>query len=207
MLQNNNLIIGYSGHAFVVLDSFLSSGGEVQYYSEMHKKDFNPFDLFYLGNESDSKFSGWEMDLEFILGIGNNMLREKIGLNIKSKNKKIINVIHPNSLISNKVDLGNGVFISKGAMINPLSIVNDFAILNSGCIIEHESEIGQATHIAPGTVIAGNVKIGNRTFVGANSVVKEGITIGDDVIIGAGSVIIKDVPSGSKVVGNPGKII
>lgn len=207
MLQNNNLIIGYSGHAFVVLDSFLSFGGEVQYYSEMHKKDFNPFDLLYLGNESDSKFSGWEMDLEFILGIGNNLLREKIGLNIKSKNKKLINVIHPNSIVSNKVELGNGIFISKGAMINPLSIVNNFAILNTGCIIEHESEIGQAAHIAPGVVLAGNVKIGNRTFVGANSVVKEGIIVGDDVIIGAGSVIIKNIPNGSKVVGNPGKII
>jgi sugar O-acyltransferase (sialic acid O-acetyltransferase NeuD family) len=203
----NNIIVGYSGHAYVVLESLLAMGEQIRFYSDKIEKNINPFDLEYLGNETDINFSGWNMEMSFILGIGNNLIREKIGMLISEKNKNLLNVVHPMSLISNKVEFGKGIFISKGAMINPLSKINDFVILNTGCIIEHECEIDQAAHVAPGAVLAGNVKVGKRSFVGANSVIKEGVIIGDDVIIGAGSVIIHNVPDGSKIVGNPGKNI
>ena len=32
--------------------------------------------------------------------------------------------------------------------------------------------IGNAVHIAPGAVLAGNVEIGDNTFIGANSVIQ-----------------------------------
>jgi acetyltransferase EpsM len=32
-------------------------------------------------------------------------------------------------------------------------------ILNTGCIIEHECVLGDAVHIGPGAVLAGNVKL------------------------------------------------
>jgi len=80
-------------------------------------------------------------------------------------------------------------------------------ILNTACIIEHECEISDSVHIAPGAVLAGNVFVGERSFIGANSVVMQGVKIGKDVIIGAGSVVISDVPDGKKIVGNPSRFI
>ena len=62
-------------------------------------------------------------------------------------------------------------------------------------------------HIAPNTVITGNVNIGEGTQVGTGAAVIPGVKIGKWASIGAGAVIIEDVPDFAVVVGNPGKII
>ena len=207
MLDNKSIIIGYSGHAYVVVDTYTSKGNKIDYYTNLIEVPYNPFNLKYFGCEADLNFKGWNMGLKFILGIGDNNLRYKAAQLILSKFQKIENVIDSNAIISKTANIGIGIFASKGVLVNAFSKVNDFAILNTGCIIEHECEIGTAAHIAPGAVLAGNVKIGKRTFIGANSVIKQGVEIGDDVIIGAGSVIIRNVSNKSKIVGNPGRII
>lgn len=207
MLENRIAIVGYSGHSYVVVDSYLSTGKLVNYYSDIKKASSNPYNLEYLGSESDPEFKGWQMPISYILGIGDNIIREKAANLILSNSKKIESVIHPNSSISNSVKLGVGVFVSNGALVNAFASIGDFVILNTGCIVEHECELATAVHIAPGAVIAGNVKIGKRTFIGANSTIKQGVEIGENVIIGAGSVILKNVASNSKIVGNPGRII
>lgn len=207
MLDNKNVIIGYSGHAYVVAESFISKGNILSYYTDLKEASNNPFNLSYLGFESSANFKGWGMPLNYILGIGDNNMREKAANLILNKSFQLRNVIDSNALISKSANIGLGVFASKGVLVNAFAKIGNFTILNTGCIIEHECEIGIAAHIAPGVVLAGNVKVGNRTFIGANSVIKQGIEIGDDVIIGAGSVIIEHVKSNTKLVGNPGRII
>ena len=207
MLENKTAIIGYGGHAYAVAESHLSNGNSLNYYTNIIQVEKNPFSLAYLGCETDPNFEGWDMNLAFILGIGDNNLRYKIAQLLLSKHQIIEAVIDPNSIISERANIGVGVFASKGVLVNAFSQIGDFTILNTGCIIEHECEISTAVHIAPGAVLAGNVKIGKRSFIGANSVIKQGVEIGNDVIIGAGSVILNNVESNSKSVGNPGRLI
>ena len=205
--KRKKAIIGYSGHAYVVADSYIESGKKLNYYVDFKSNISNPFDLEYLGCETDKYFKGWTLDVDYILGIGDNKSREVIAKFILLNTKKIENVIHPNSAISKLANLGIGTFVSKGVLVNSFAKIDDFVILNTGCIIEHECVIETAAHIGPGAVLAGNVRVGKRSFIGANSVIKQGVIIGDDVIIGAGSVIIKNVANNTKIVGNPGKFI
>ena len=207
MLDNKSVIIGYGGHAYVVAESYLLNGNSLNFYTELNEVSKNPLNIEYLGSETDVNFKGLQMNLSYILGIGNNALREKAANYILSKSLRILNVIDANSIISISVNIGIGVFISKGVLINAFSNIGDFTILNTGCIIEHECQIGRAAHIAPGAVLAGNVIIGERSFIGANSVIKQGVKIGNDVIIGAGSVILNDIKDNQTVVGNPSRII
>jgi len=207
VLDNKTIIIGYSGHAYVVAESYIANGGNISFYADLKEASNNPFDLAYLGFESAPNFRGWDLSLNYILGIGDNNLREKAAKLILSKSNKLENVIDPHAVISKSTNIGNGVFVSKGVLINAFSTIGNFTILNTGCIIEHECEIGTASHIAPGAVLAGNVKVGDRSFIGANAVIKQGVVIGDDVIIGAGSVVIHNVEKNSKIVGNPGRLI
>ena len=207
MLDNKTIIIGYSGHAYVVAESYIANGGNISFYADLKEAPINPFDLTYLGFESDPNFEGWNISLKYILGIGDNSLREKVAQLILSKSKILENVIDPHAVISKSANCGNGIFASKGVLVNAFSTIGNFTILNTGCIIEHECEIGTAAHIAPGAVLAGNVKVGDRSFIGANAVVKQGIVIGDDVFIGAGSVVLHNVDSNTKLVGNPGRLI
>ncbi len=207
MLDKKLILVGYSGHGFVVAEAAICSGLNLKFYSEMVEIKSNPFDLGYLGFEGDSNFKYWNSEFEFILGIGNNKLRQQIANLILTKNGKILNVIHPTASISQKIDIGFGNLIARNVAINPLVSIGNFCILNTGCIIEHECQLANGVHIAPGAVLAGNVKIGENTFVGANAVIKQGIKIGKDVIIGAGSVIIKDISDNKKIVGNPSREI
>lgn len=204
-MEKSIIMIGYSGHGYVVAEAAVASKMNLKYYSEQKKVNSNPYNLEYIGYENDPQFNGWESDLDFILAIGDNNIRHQIAKNIIFKKGNMLNVIHPSASISSTTKIGIGNFIARNVAINPLAIIEDFCILNTGCIIEHECIIKTASHIAPGAVLAGNVTVGERTFVGANSVVKQGVTIGNDVIIGAGSVVVNDVPDNTKIVGNPAR--
>jgi sugar O-acyltransferase (sialic acid O-acetyltransferase NeuD family) len=204
---NNVVVIGYSGHAFVVVDAAIDIGLNVTHYSDKVKSKNNPFQLNYLGYEHDNDFFNANRDFDYILGVGCNKIRKKNHQFLFSENKNILNVIHPSASVSKYVKIGNGTFISKNTAINTLSAIKDGCIINTGAIIEHECVIGNYSHIGPGAVLAGNVVIGDGCFIGANSFIKEGVRIGNNVIIGAGSVVLEDVLDGDKIVGNPAKKI
>jgi len=207
VLDKKVILIGYSGHAFVVIETALENGFDIIGYSDIEKSESDPYNLTYFGFENNEDFLGWQKEVSFVLGIGDNKLRQNIAHLIKQKGKIIETVVHKTANVSKNAVIGNGSFVNKNVVVNALSVVGKNVILNTGCIIEHECVIGNAVHIAPGAVLAGNVSVGERTFVGANAVIKQGIIIGKDVVIGAGSVIITNIPDGKKVVGNPGRII
>ena len=201
------ILVGYSGHGLVVADTALENNLNIIGYTEKSIIEANPFMLEYFGNELNQDFKGWDLDVSFIVGIGDNLLREKIYKQILKNGKKVISVINSSSAISSFAAIGDGVFVNRNVTVNAFAKIGSNVILNTGCIVEHECEIHDNVHIAPGAVLAGNVKVGSGSFIGANSVIKQGVEIGDDVIIGAGSVIIKNISSNTKIVGNPGRII
>ncbi len=199
-------IIGYSGHGYVVTECALDAGLNIGYYCDKMIAKENPFNLKYLGFEEDIGFLGWKGDFQFLLGIGDNIIRDKVSKIVLNRNKALLNVIHPSSSISKHVEMGVGNFISRNVAVNPLVRMGNFCILNTACVIEHECKIGNSVHIAPGAVLAGSVEIGDYSFIGANAVIKQGVKIGENVTIGAGSVVLKDVTENGTIVGNPGRI-
>lgn len=205
MFDNKVILIGYSGHGYVVAETALENNISIIGYSEREILNKNPFEIQYLGFEGQEDFIGWNKSYEFILGIGDNKIREKIAKLIISKGKKIQTLIHNTASISKTVQIGNGTFINRNVAVNAFATIGENVILNTGCVIEHECVLHDAVHIAPGAVLAGNVTIGERTFVGANAVIKQGMIIGKDVIIGAGSVVINDIKENEVWVGNPAK--
>ncbi|MGY5850482.1 acetyltransferase [Salegentibacter sp. F14] len=207
MLNNKIILSGYSGHGLVVADAIIETGMLLIGYTDLEKKESNPFGLKYLGTENNLSDSYWKEQHRFIVGIGDNALRSKLASMICMKGGRLTSVCHPSACISKTATIGEGTFISANANINSLVIINQNCIINTGAIVEHECRISDNVHIAPGAVLAGNVKVGENSFIGANSVIKQGIKIGQNVIVGAGSVVINDIPDNKKIVGNPGKEI
>ena len=201
------ILVGYSGHGLVVADTALENNLNVIGYTEKSINEANPFMLEYFGNELNPDFKGWDLDVSFILGIGDNILREKIYKHILKNGKKVISLINSSSSISSFAAIGDGVFVNRNVTINAFAKIGSNVILNTGCIIEHECEIHDNVHIAPGAVLAGNVKVGSGSFIGANSVIKQGIEIGKNVIVGSGTVVLNDISDGNKIVGNPHRFI
>lgn len=196
-------IIGYSGHAYVIIDILLNAGRLVTAYCDQAEKTLNPYHLQYLGKESEVIKKLKKFD--FFACVGHNGIREKIHMQMSAYLGNPINAIHPSAVISSSVKMGDGVMVAANATINPLAEIGRGVICNTSCTIDHECKIEDFVHVAPGAVLCGNVTIGRGTFVGANSVIRQGIIIGKNVTIGAGTVIVKDIPDNVTVVGNPQK--
>ena len=207
MLNKKIAIIGYSGHGLVVAEAAIAKGYNLKYYIEREETRVNYFKLEYLGDEMHSTSEAWNKPDQYILGVGDNLIRKKIVDRFTKRNKEIINVFHPSISLSKHISTGMGNFFSRHVSVNIGTRIGSYCILNTGSIIEHECLIHDFVHIGPGATLAGNVEIGKGSFVGANSVVKQGVKIGENVIIGAGTVIIKNVSDNTTVVGNPGKNI
>lgn len=200
------VLIGYSGHAFVVYGILKASGKNVSGYCDVIEKSTNPFNLPWFGAESSDAGLNALKRYGFFIAVGDNLLREKIYLNLKEKNIEPVNAIHPSAVIDPRAAIAEtGVMIAAGVCINPLANIGKGAICNTGCIIEHECEVGEFAHIGPGAVLCGNVRVGRGSFVGANAVIRQGINVGEDAMIGAGAVVISDVADGVTVFGVPAK--
>lgn len=198
------VLIGYSGHAFVVADILHASGNAATYYCDKEEKHFNPWELCYLGNEREKPALEIMRKKGVFIAIGDNSIRAKIQTFLY--NNKIIpaNAIHSSAILSTMTKITSaGIMIAPGTVINPLVSMGDGVILNSGCIVEHECAIGSYSHIAPGAVLCGNVIVGQNTLIGAGAVVRQGLKIGDNVIVGAGAIVVKNIPDNTIVMGNP----
>lgn len=205
--QNKIFIIGYSGHAYVVLDSILEQGLVVGGY---FAKDYNvedPYHLEFFGSER-AEDVGQILEQHYVFPcIGDNNIREKVVNFIIGKGFNQLAVIDKTALVSSKATIGLSTFVGRNAIINSLAKIGGGVIINTAAIIEHECLIGDFSHVAPNATLAGNVSLGRKVLFGAGSVAKQGISIGDNSIIGAGSVVISDIPANEVWAGNPARRI
>ncbi len=204
-LKKTIAIVGYSGHAYVIIDIFLNAGRLVTAYCDAEEKLKNPYHLQYLGKESGIFNKLKKFDL--FVCVGNNSIRSKVHLELSKYVHNPVNAIHPSAVISSSVKMADGIMVAANATINPLVELGRGVICNTSSSIDHECVIGDFAHIAPGAVLCGNVKVGQGSFIGANAVIRQGIHIGNNAVIGAGGVIVKDVPDNVIVVGNPQRIL
>ncbi len=200
------IIIGYSGHSFVVCGILKAAGITVSGYCDNEEKKYNPFGLTYFGKESSAAALEQIKKNGYFIAIGDNRTRKKIFDSLAVQQYYPSNAVHPSAIIDTSAIIGDkGVMIAAGTILNPLSRVSNGAICNTGCIIEHECEVGEFAHIGPGAVLCGNVKVGAQAFIGAGAVIRQGVTIGSHAMVGAGSVVVRDVPDGTTVMGVPAR--
>jgi sugar O-acyltransferase (sialic acid O-acetyltransferase NeuD family) len=199
----NFLLIGYSGHSFVVIESAASINLTAEGYFEKEEKKENPYKLEYLGSEDSLRTGGRFKGKNLFIGIGDNKIRKKIYQ--KLTGSKFINIVDSSANVSRTSKLSECVYVGKNASVNAQVTIGVGAIINTGAILEHECRIGEFTHVAPGAVLCGNVSVGDNSFIGANCVIRQGIKVGSNVIIGAGSVVVRDIPDNITVAGNPAR--
>jgi sugar O-acyltransferase (sialic acid O-acetyltransferase NeuD family) len=197
------IIIGYSGHSFVVTEILQANQYMIKGYCEKSEKQFNPYGLQYLGDEKNLK--NLKSEITIFITIGDNLTRNKIFKTLNEQKFIMPAVFHPMAIISSTVKIGVASVIMPGSIINACSVIGKGVICNSASVIEHECMIGDFVHIAPGAVLAGGVTIGDNSLIGANSVIKQGVNIGRNVVVGAGSVVLKDIEDNSIIYGNPSK--
>lgn len=207
MSRLNIILLGYSGHAKVVIDCFESHDVSITGYLDKTESNDNKHGLTYLGYERTVDLSPHSVDHSFFPSVGENALRSKMVELLKQKGLKQTRAIHSTAFLSNYANVGLSTMIGPKAVINSGANIGDGVIINSNATVEHDCRIGNFTHIAPGSTLAGNVKVGDFSFIGAGTVIKQGVSIGNNAVIGAGAVVLSDVPDNETWAGVPAKKI
>src|SRR4029079_269454 len=133
-------IVGYSGHAYVIVDILLNAGRLVTAYCDAEEKALNPYNLTYLGKESEAIEQ--LKDFDFFACVGHNGIREKIHTQLAKLIGDPINAIHPSAVISASVKMGNGVMIAANSTLNPMVEIGNGVVCNTSSTIDHECVIG-----------------------------------------------------------------
>lgn len=198
-------IFGYSGHAYVVIETALALGYEINGYFDITEAFVNPYQIPYMGFEN-------EVDLKHILGddlafptVGDNKIRAQLLTRFQTLGLNQLSIVDPTAMVSPSAKIGLSTYVGKGSIVNAQSQIGAGVIINSGAIVEHECQIADGCHVAPGATLCGNVAIGDSSLIGANSVVRPNINIAKGVVLGAGSVLLRDIIEPGIWFGNPAK--
>ena len=200
-MKNRLIIIGASGHGKVVADIAEKVG-----YDEIVFFDDNP-ELKQCGKypvigmcHDYRKFSG-----DMIVAIGNADIRQRIQEELEMVGRQIATLIHPKSVISDDVKIGDGTVVMAGAVINSAAMIGKGCIINTCASVDHDCIVGDYVHVAVGSHICGTVTVGDKTWVGAGATVSNNVDICGDCMIGAGAVVIKNITERGTYVGVPAK--
>jgi UDP-perosamine 4-acetyltransferase len=201
------VVVGAGGHAKVVIELIVASAKYRIVGLVDNGRSGATRGIPVIGTDDDLprlRQSGIE---RAFVALGDNRRRLKIGRQLQKLGFEIINAISPSAVISPSARLGTGIAIMSAAVVNADCCIEDFAIINTGVIIDHDGQIGEASHIAPGCALAGTIKVGRLAFLGTGTSVIPGISIGEEAVVGAGACLISDVPPRMLAVGVPARVL
>jgi acetyltransferase-like isoleucine patch superfamily enzyme len=114
------------------------------------------------------------------------------------------------SFVGPFVEIQKGVNIGKRCRIQSHSFICELVSVGDGCFISHGAMFINDPFVAgrPATEPAlwRPTRLGNRVSIGTNATILP-VTICDDVVIGAGAVVTKDITAAGFYVGNPARLL
>lgn len=212
MSSNKVIIIGSSGHAKVVIDTFEKSESHTILGLIDDYRRVGEITLGYpvLGRLDDlTDLVSKHGDCELFIAIGDNWVRKQVYTRIVAvlPNAIFAKAIHPSVQMGKAVELGQGVALMAGSVINSASSIGDFCIVNTRSSIDHDNLLHAFASIAPGATTGGNVTVGECAALSIGATVKHKVTIGAHAIVGAGAVLLSDCGACEVVYGVPAKPI
>ena len=200
------IVVGAGGHAVVVADALIAAGRKVLGFvdGEPAKLGTRLLGLPVLGDDAalDAYRSA---GIELANGLGGagslasveqGTVRRRVQRRLSGAGWIFTDVRHPSATIAQSAELGAGVQVLAGAVVQPCARVGAGAIVNTRAVVEHHAQVGDFAHIAPGAVLCGNVQVGEETHVGAGAVVRQGIQLAARIVVAAGAAVTRDVLSG-----------
>lgn len=193
------VIIGASGHGKVIADIAVKNGYEDIVFLDDDEGVRECAGFPVIGKTSKAK----EIDGDKIVAIGNPKIRKRIQEEVSG----VITLIHPDAVISRRVEIGEGAVVMAGAVINSDVVIGKGCIINTGASIDHDCLLGDYVHVSVGSHLSGTVHVGERTWIGAGATVSNNVNICGDCMIGAGTVVIKVIDKPGTYVGVPAREI
>jgi UDP-perosamine 4-acetyltransferase len=199
-------ILGAGGLGKVILEAFVSKGEHevVGFLDDQASKSFCGRPI--LGKLHDLELLQQRKVAGVCLALGDRFLQERIQFirRIRKMNLRAVNAIHDTAWVSPSAKLGQGIYVGPQACIHAGAKVGDFSTIWSGCIVEHDCQLGENCFLAPGAKTAGYTVLGDHVFLGIGAVLLR-TKVGSYGTVGAGSLLMRDVEPKAIYWGNPAK--
>ncbi len=137
-----------------------------------------------------------------VLAIGDNATRWVLAERLQFP---WLTVVHPSVLVAGGVSIGEGTALFAHSVVQPDTRIGRHVIVNTGAGIDHDCEVADFAHSAPGVRLGGNVTVETGSFVGIGTAVTPGVRIGAWAIVGAGAAVTHNVAPNSTVAGVPAR--
>lgn len=208
------VIWGSAGHAKVLTDMLRSAGKTVLalFDNNLQSTSCLPgVPLFY----GDAGFSHWleqfrhRQTLGAAVAIGGARGRDRhaLGHQMLTAGLLLPSLVHPSAAVAASAQYGAGCHILAHAVLAADARLGEACIINNCANVDHECQLGDGVHIAPGAVLCGCVIVDEFAMVGAGAVILPRLHIGAGAVVGAGAIVTRDVPAGAIVVGNPARVL
>lgn len=205
MTAGQGILLGSGGHALVVLHLARACGLSVTAVSDpgLIGKGIKEWQgLTYIGGDDDLPPADCFNGIGMMPGSG---IRAKVQRKLAANGARFPALTHPAAWVAPEANLGDGVQIMAGAIVQPGCRIGAGTIVNTRASVDHDARIGAFCHIAPGATLCGNVTLGDNVFIGAGATIIQGISIGTGAVVAAGAVVVQDVPAGECSFGRYGK--
>jgi len=201
------VIAGSGGHGHVMLDVLLCQGlAEIEGFlddrEELHGSTTRAGVPIVGGTNWAEVAAAAEA---FVVAIGSNKVRRTLYEAALRAGLTPWSAVHPSAVIAGSAEVGEGVQVVGGVVINPFARIGCNVILNTGCTVDHDCLIGDHAFLGPGAHLGGAVEVAEMAFVGLGASVLPGVKIGEGAVVGAGAVVTRDVEPWTMVVGVPAR--
>lgn len=149
-------------------------------------------------------------NINFLLTMGDNHIREDLTKLIIQKGGFVPSIIHPTAVISRFSKISDvGVYISAFTHIQADTFIDEGCVILSGVNVSHTNTIGKYCFIAGGATVGAYTKVEDYVFIGQGALTISGKVerIGSNSFIGACSLVTKSIENNVKVAGIPAKAI
>ena len=189
------IVIGGGGHAAVVIAVLKKMSAQilgVTVAEDLGRKDVLGVPI--IGDDDElNKFHPDEVIIANGIGMTTpgHSARLDVAKKVREREFKCAKIIDSTAIISSDIEVGEGVQILAGAIVQPRAKIGQDCIVNTGAQIDHDCEIEPSCHICPGAILTGGVFVGAGTVVGAGAVLLPNVRVAPASLIKAGSVISK----------------
>ncbi|RGX75809.1 transferase [Bacteroides stercorirosoris] len=148
--------------------------------------------------------------MDFLLTMGDNMIRAELLQKIVNLGGRVPSIIHPTAVISRFAFISStGVYISAFTHVQADTFIDEGSVILSGVNISHTNRIGKYCFVAGGATIGAYTTVEDYVFIGQSALTISAKVkrIGHHACIGARALVTKDVESGAVMMGSPARTI
>lgn len=178
------ILIGAGGHAKAVAEAAEASIGDIVAYVDPRPADW--LRIARLTTDADVKANG----IPVVIGMGGvtaMQLKARLALlnSYLDRGHPAPAIVHPQAHVSPTARLDAGAIVLAGAVVQPGAVIGRGAIVNTRAVVEHDSTIGDGSHVAPGAIVLGGCRVGSCAMIGAGAVVLPAAAIDDEALVPA----------------------